>query len=101
MIHAIQKAYYLAAQNPSDNSTLVNLAKEINLDEQLFAETLNSNATKEVLLKQMAFSQKIGAMGFPSLILEQDGQYDLLQYDYNDPSVVLNNKLIVSNREQR
>lgn len=38
MIEAIQKAYYQNAQNPSDASTLIKLAKQIGMDEKKFEE---------------------------------------------------------------
>lgn len=37
MIHAIQKAYYLQARNPSERETLIELAAELGLDPGRFA----------------------------------------------------------------
>ena len=100
IIFAIQKAYYLEARNPSDKNTLIKLAGEIGLEEQAFAEQLDSTETDGELQRQISFAQEIGAMGFPSLILQHNGQNHFLQYDYNDPFLILNNKLIVSESEQ-
>ncbi|MGH8602982.1 MAG: DsbA family protein [Gammaproteobacteria bacterium] len=89
MILAIQQAYYLQARNPSDDDTLTTLAAEIGLNPQHFAQDLNHPATRGALLRQIAFSQRLGAKGFPSLILEHHGGYQKIEFDYNDPSVVL------------
>ena len=45
MIDAIQQAYYLRAMNPSDNSTLINLAEELGLNRHQFAADLRSPET--------------------------------------------------------
>lgn len=101
IIFAIQKAYYLKARNPSDRNTLIEIAGETDLDKQLFAEQLDNTGTKKELQRQIRFGQEIGAMGFPSLILQHNGQYHFIQYDYNDPNIVLNNELIAAKDEQR
>lgn len=89
MILAIQQAYYLQARNPSDDDTLTALGAEIGLNQQRFVQDLNHPATREALLRQIAFSQRLGASGFPSLILEHDKAYQKIEFDYNNPSVVL------------
>ena len=89
MILAIQSAYYLHARNPSDDSTLVALAGEIGLDQEAFSAALTSAGTQAELMRQIEFAQRIGAHGFPSLVLESGGYYRILHYDYNDPQVLL------------
>lgn len=89
MILAIQQAYYLQARNPSDDDTLLALAAEIGLTEKRFAKDLCDPTTQQELLRQIAFSQQIGARSFPSLILEQQGMHHRIEFDYNDASVVL------------
>jgi putative protein-disulfide isomerase len=86
MIESIQRAYYLEARNPSDNDTLINLAEAIGLDREHFAHDLNSAATQEDLLRQIRFGKRLGARGFPSLILENGGVYRPIAHDYNDPT---------------
>lgn len=89
MILAIQQAYYLQARNPSDDATLIALAAEIGLNRQRFVQNLNHPSTREALLRQIAFSQGLGASGFPSLILENRTGYRKIDFDYNNPAVVL------------
>ena len=89
IIEAIQRAYYLEAQNPSDDETLIALAQAIDLDRDRFARALNDAATKADLLRQIEFSRTLGVRGFPSLILEGEKGYQPILHDYNDPFVVL------------
>jgi putative protein-disulfide isomerase len=89
MILLIQRAYYLQARNPSDDSTLIALAIELGLDKQRFIDDLNSLATQKELARQIEFSQTIGTRGFPSLILQHADNYYPLGFDYNDPSTAL------------
>ena len=50
MTRAVQLAYYTQARNPSDDSTLIELADELGLDTQVFAEALVSEAVQQQLL---------------------------------------------------
>lgn len=89
MIEAIQRAYYLQAQNPSDDSTLIALAVELGLDKQRFTNDLNSAETREELVRQIEFSRVMGVRGFPSLVLQQGDNYFPVAFDYNDSSVAV------------
>jgi len=89
MILAIQQAYYLQARNPSDDDTLITLAGKLGLDTRKFADELHSEPTRQTLESEIALGLRIGARGFPSLILESGGSNLTLRYDYLDPEVVL------------
>jgi len=89
MILAIQQAYYLRARNPSDNATLVDLAGELGLDRGRFAKDLVAEQTQFRLLQEIAEGRRMGAQGFPSLLLEGNGVVRRLDYDYNDAGPVL------------
>ena len=89
MILAVQQAYYLHARNPSDFQTLVELAGEIGVDQPCFREALDAPRTHNRLLQEIRQGQRMGAQGFPSLVLEHEGRYQLLSYDYLDAGVVL------------
>ena len=89
MIEAIQRAYYLEAQNPSDDETLIALAEAIGLERERFGLALNDPSTQVELLRQIAFAARLGGRGFPSLILEGKKGYRPIAHDYNDPAVVL------------
>ncbi len=89
MIEAIQKAYYLQADNPSNDDTLIKLAVNLGLDKNKFSEDLNTKSTQDELLKEIQFSQSIGAQGFPCMVLEKEGHYQLVPLDYNNAQTTL------------
>ena len=89
MTLAIQQAYYLNAQNPSDDRILIALANELGLDIARFEQALNDDATQAQLLEEIVRCQQLGAQGFPSSILEQGQQRWLLPMDYLSPESTL------------
>jgi len=89
MIDAIQKAYYLQARNPSDNSTLVELAVELGLDKGRFTSDLVAPETQAELAGEINQCGALGLNGFPSLALLDEGQVTRIQHDYNDAQVIL------------
>ena len=75
MFAGIQRAYYLEARNPSDEATLIALADELGLDTDKFCSLLNSEATIARLTEHLKLRDRLGAQGFPTLVLEQDGEH--------------------------
>jgi len=90
MLLAIQQAYYLNAKNPSNTDVLIECAVSIGLNEASFTEALNSASVEQQLLADIKFARSVGANSFPSLVLEQGGEYGLLNLDYNNAQVILN-----------
>jgi putative protein-disulfide isomerase len=84
MILAIQQAYYLQARNPSDEALLVQLAGETGLDGKRFAIDLNTAAVHNRLAREIELARRIGARGFPSLIMEHHAHYHPVAIDYSD-----------------
>jgi putative protein-disulfide isomerase len=84
MIQAIQRAYYLEARNPSDTATLVDLAAEIGLDRQLFADELAGSAVQDQLQKELAWARNAPINGFPSLVLQTPQGLMPVTLDYGD-----------------
>lgn len=89
MIESIQNAYYLRAMNPSDTETLEILARELKLDLDRFCTDLNSSRTRKELLQQVGFARRSPIQGFPSLVLEHDGQLTPIKLDYSSPNTTL------------
>jgi len=89
MINIIQEAYYLQARNPSNDETLIKLSISIGLDERQFTKDLNSNATQTKLDDDIKLYKSLGAKGFPSLVLENNGAKKLITIDYNNPEFIL------------
>ncbi|MBT8079963.1 MAG: DsbA family protein [Gammaproteobacteria bacterium] len=84
MIHAIQRAYYLQARNPSDLEMLAELAAEIGLDRSRFVEDIRSAGVEDELQRQIAFALQAPISGFPSLALEAGSRLHPVAVDYQD-----------------
>ncbi len=82
MIDAIQRAYYLRAMNPSDNSTLVTLAGELELNENQFAKDLASPDIQAALEQDFALRRQLRVYSFPSLVFAQGDQLFPIELNY-------------------
>jgi putative protein-disulfide isomerase len=89
MIHAIQRAYYRQARNPSDLATLVELAGEIGLDASRFLLDLQSQATQQELAQEVASSRRLGASSFPNLVLLRGPSRWPVPVDYRNADAML------------
>ena len=90
MIHAIQKAYYVEAKNPSDHEVLADVAESVGCDRATFSAALNSESVHEEHVNERAFAARIGAQGFPSLFLVTNEQLaHPIGIDYNNPQAIL------------
>ena len=98
MIEAIQRAYYLKAKNPSDDETLITIAENLGLDASTFSANLNAMETQQQLESEIMFARKIGAQGFPSMIIEHQGEFQAVPLDYNNSEPTLN--MIINIAEQ-
>lgn len=90
MIAAIQNAYYQQARNPSDEQTLIELARELLLDEQIFVNDLKSEAIENELAREINFTREMYVESFPSLIFAAGKSSSVVKIDYNDHQVMLN-----------
>jgi len=92
MMKAIQKAYFLDAKNPSDDTILIELATSIGCFADHFTQAINSEDTQQSLMSQIHFARMLGAQGFPSLFVEtESGQRLPVAFDYIDACVALDN----------
>jgi putative protein-disulfide isomerase len=101
MVLAIQQAYYLHAQNPSDTGTLMVCAERIGLDVDRFEKDLNSVEVNQLLQNNInqyrQLASQTGLSGFPSLVLgkcvpDHKGahcHYRGIDIDYNSPNASL------------
>jgi len=90
MTARIQQAYYLEAHNPSDDSTLIDLAADIGLDRELFAQALVAPSTQQQLIEEIQHSRALGIDSFPSLAVESSGRLHHIGLNYTDPKAMLN-----------
>jgi len=84
MIEAIQKAYYLRAMNPSEPETLADLAAELGLDRERFAEDMAAVQTETELQRQLSLRDRLRVRSFPSLVLRNGSAFTAIAHDYND-----------------
>jgi putative protein-disulfide isomerase len=89
MTARIQRAYYREARNPSDNETLVELAGDIGLDVECFAEALVSDVTHRALLTEIQTVRAIGIDSFPSLAVQNSGRLTHIGLNYTDADAML------------
>lgn len=89
MINAIQEAYYLKALNPSEESTLIKLAKDLNLNEN-FEEKLSSKEYENKLEKELKFRRNLRVNAFPTLLLKYKKEVYPINIKYNDYKSMLN-----------
>jgi len=89
MTLAIQQAYYLQARNPSDISTLIELAAEIGADKDKFSKDIKSLETDEALRQEIKQSRRLGLNSFPSLLLDAGNKQIRIDPDYINIDVML------------
>lgn len=89
MIDAIQQAYYLRAQNPSELTILIGLATQLAqqghaIDVEQFTEDLHSRQIEQQLHAEIALARRLTAQGFPSMVLQHANNRTALVLDYRD-----------------
>jgi len=90
MTEEIQKAYYLKALNPSNEDTLINIAQDIGLNEDLFKEDLKSSEVNDLLLNQIHTTKTMPINGFPSLVLVKENNLEKINIDYLNSNYIIN-----------
>ncbi|MGB0721671.1 MAG: DsbA family protein [Gammaproteobacteria bacterium] len=88
MVHAIQRAYYLEARNPSDPDTLTELAAGLGIDTAAFSTAMNSTMVRETFAQERESARILGAHSFPSLVLEAGGTHHPISIDYTRPEAM-------------
>jgi len=84
MILALQEAYYLKAQNPSDIAVHIKLATQIGLDSAQFATDLSSQKLQQEFIQELQFARSLPINGFPSMVLQHSGEIYVIPLDYKD-----------------
>ncbi len=84
MILAIQEAYYLKAQNPSDIETHLLLAAELGLEVAKFKLDINSEKLEQAFVEELQFARSLPINGFPSMVLQHGAKTYVIPLDYKD-----------------
>ena len=90
MIDEIQYAYYLKAQNPSEEIVLFDLAGKIGLYVETFKKDLNSPKVNNYLNKEIEFSRMMPINGFPSLVLSKNNTLTQVKINYVNDNFTIN-----------
>ncbi len=89
MNKAIQTAYYQQARNPSDDSTLLELAGELSMDVELFRTDLHCKEIQDELEREIALARKMFVESYPSLVLKGGESEWRIPVDYKDHQSML------------
>jgi len=89
MLTAIQEAYYLHALNPSEISTLCDLANNIGLNINEFIEDIKSEEINKQLNEEISMTKNLGVDSFPSLVLKIGEKNYPIALDYNHSDIIL------------
>ncbi|GLR15368.1 DsbA family protein [Chitinimonas prasina] len=84
MLHRLQQAYYIAGQQIADPAVLHQLAIDLGLDAQAYAkayEKLQGAETASHIASSRAQMAQLGARGFPTLVLLDGAQQEILPLD--------------------
>lgn len=84
MYERIQSFYYQEAGNPSEYARLYDLAEQVGIPRDEFIARIHSAELENLFLKERMQAERLGAQGFPSLILERGGEARLIHHSYTD-----------------
>ncbi|MBI4083232.1 MAG: DsbA family protein [Candidatus Lambdaproteobacteria bacterium] len=76
------KAYFTEARDPSRRETHLDVAAANGFDRDQFAAAMESPASEEALRNDLLTTQRYGITGFPSVVLELNGQNYLISPGY-------------------
>lgn len=79
---SIQAAFYAEGRDVTQTQTLVALAAAQGEDGERFGERFVSEDMQRMTQAHFRQTAEIGIRGFPTVILQQDGRFDVLTYGY-------------------
>ncbi|CEL27022.1 DsbA family protein [Pseudomonas sp. A1230] len=74
----LQAAHYLEGRRIADESVLLELASDLGYAEEIFQPAFKSVDTEQHIKASRALLAQLGGQGFPTLALEHDGHYTLI-----------------------
>ncbi len=81
LLGRLQSAHYVEGRRIADEAVLLELAVSIGLETESFKREFKdalANETQDHIKKSRALLAQVGGQGFPTLVLEQDGQFTLV-----------------------
>ena len=89
MANAIQHAYYLNAQNPSDIETLIPLAESLDINTADFTTLIDAQNTQQALQEHMTLARQLNVSGFPALRFFDGEEMIRLSDGYSKPDRII------------
>ncbi|MHC8330164.1 DsbA family protein [Pseudomonas sp. LB1P83] len=78
LLGRLQTAHYMEGRRIADAAVLVELAEDIGLETQAFQLAFKEAETDRHVRESRALLAEVGGQGFPTFVLEQDGQFTLV-----------------------
>ncbi|MBU6958650.1 DsbA family protein [Pseudomonas sp. CVAP len=81
LLGRLQSAHYVEGRRIADEAVLLELAVSIGLEAESFKREFKdalANETQDHIKKSRALLAQVGGQGFPTLVLEQDGQFTVV-----------------------
>jgi putative protein-disulfide isomerase len=78
LLGRLQTAHYVEGRRIADESVLIELAEEIGLEPLAFETAFQSANTEQHIKDSRALLATVGGQGFPTLALERNGQFTLV-----------------------
>ena len=88
-VHALQHAYYTENVDPTKQEVLLGIAASFALDIELFASDLSDNNIASGLEQDFLFCQKLAVQSYPTLLIEKQGNYNVLANGYAEYQEVI------------
>lgn len=82
MLELIQQSHYQLGEDVSDIATLNTHAQTLGLEAKAFAQALENlqHSLPTIAIEARNLMQTVGGNGFPTLVLEQDGEFQKLDH---------------------
>ncbi len=92
MLHAIQHAHYVDGRRVVETPVLTKIAGSVGLAKDAFIHALQSVPVDEHIARTRRWMQQLELRGFPSFVLEHDGELVRVQHEpfYGRPDAFLN-----------
>lgn len=94
MLELIQQSHYQLGGDVSEITTLNALAQTLGLEAKAFAQALDNiqHSLPVMAVEARNLMQAVGGNGFPTLVLERDGEYQKLDHNsaYSKPHLLAN-----------
>ncbi|MBC3375611.1 DsbA family protein [Pseudomonas sp. SWRI92] len=78
LLERLQTGHYVEGRRIADHTVLLELAQSVGLESQAFQATMLTVDVQAHVQDSRALLARVGGQGFPTLALEQDGQYRVI-----------------------